>query len=137
MDAPTPDPAHATDPGFWPTGTTSPCTTTCYVDATSGSDSNDGSTSGTAFASIAAALDAASSDGTIIVAHNARFDVGFLRHFAREQDIAWPDFEVLDTVKLARHVVGRDEAPNHKLSSLARVFRAGTDRKSTRLNSSH
>ncbi|GAA4095363.1 DEDD exonuclease domain-containing protein [Nocardioides kongjuensis] len=64
--------------------------------------------------------------GSVLVAHNARFDVGFLRHFAREQDIAWPDFEVLDTVKLARHVVGRDEAPNHKLSSLARVFRAGT-----------
>jgi DNA polymerase-3 subunit epsilon len=64
--------------------------------------------------------------GSVLVAHNARFDVGFLRHFAREQDIAWPDFEVLDTVKLARHVVTRDEAPNHKLSSLARVFRAGT-----------
>jgi DNA polymerase-3 subunit epsilon len=64
--------------------------------------------------------------GSVLVAHNARFDVGFLRHFAREQDIAWPDFEVLDTVKLARHVVTRDEAPNHKLSSLAKVFRAGT-----------
>ncbi|MBM0126841.1 DEDD exonuclease domain-containing protein [Pimelobacter simplex] len=64
--------------------------------------------------------------GSVLVAHNARFDVGFLRHFAREQEIAWPDFEVLDTVKLARHVVTRDEAPNHKLSTLARVFRAGT-----------
>ncbi|KRC56752.1 MULTISPECIES: DEDD exonuclease domain-containing protein [unclassified Nocardioides] len=64
--------------------------------------------------------------GSVLVAHNARFDVGFLRHFAREQDLAWPDFEVLDTVKLARHVVSRDEAPNHKLSSLARVFRAST-----------
>ncbi|TWH01379.1 DNA polymerase-3 subunit epsilon [Nocardioides sp. J9] len=64
--------------------------------------------------------------GSVLVAHNARFDVGFLRHFAREMDLAWPDFEVLDTVKLARHVVTRDEAPNHKLSSLARVFRAST-----------
>ncbi|HWJ10429.1 MAG TPA: DEDD exonuclease domain-containing protein [Nocardioides sp.] len=64
--------------------------------------------------------------GTVLVAHNARFDVGFLRHFAQEQDLVWPDFEVLDTVKLARHVVSRDEAPNHKLSSLARVFRAST-----------
>lgn len=64
--------------------------------------------------------------GSVLVAHNARFDVGFLRHFAQAQDIAWPDFEILDTVKLARHVVTRDEAPNHKLSSLARVFRSGT-----------
>ncbi|MDN5744528.1 MAG: DEDD exonuclease domain-containing protein [Nocardioidaceae bacterium] len=64
--------------------------------------------------------------GSVLVAHNARFDVGFLQHFARKQDLVWPDFDVLDTVKLARHVVTRDEAPNHKLSSLARVFRAGT-----------
>lgn len=64
--------------------------------------------------------------GSVLVAHNARFDVGFLKHFCRQQDLAWPDFEVVDTVRLARHVVTRDEAPNHKLSSLARVFRAGT-----------
>jgi len=64
--------------------------------------------------------------GSVLVAHNAGFDVGFLRHFAREQEIPWPDFEVVDTVKLARRVVTRDEAPNHKLSSLARVFRSGT-----------
>lgn len=64
--------------------------------------------------------------GSVLVAHNARFDVGFLRHFAAQQDIPWPAFEVLDTVRLARHVVSRDETPNHKLSSLAQVFRAGT-----------
>ena len=64
--------------------------------------------------------------GSVLVAHNARFDVGFLRHFSQEQGLVWPGFEVLDTVKLARHVVSRDETPNHKLSSLARVFRAGT-----------
>ncbi|GAA3813118.1 DEDD exonuclease domain-containing protein [Nocardioides panacisoli] len=64
--------------------------------------------------------------GSVLVAHNAKFDVGFLRHFAQQQDIPWPGFEVLDTVKVARRVVTRDEAPNHKLSSLARVFRSGT-----------
>jgi DNA polymerase-3 subunit epsilon len=64
--------------------------------------------------------------GSVLVAHNAKFDVGFLRHFAEQQDIPWPGFEVLDTVKVARRVVTRDEAPNHKLSSLARVFRSGT-----------
>lgn len=64
--------------------------------------------------------------GSVLVAHNAKFDVGFLRHFADRQGIPWPAFEVLDTVKVARRVVTRDEAPNHKLSSLARVFRSGT-----------
>lgn len=64
--------------------------------------------------------------GSVLVAHNARFDVGFLRHFADRQGIPWPDFEVLDTVKIARRVVTRDESPNHKLESLARVFRSGT-----------
>jgi DNA polymerase-3 subunit epsilon len=64
--------------------------------------------------------------GCVLVAHNAPFDVGFLKYFARELDYPWPRFEVLDTVTLARRLVGRDEAPNHKLSSLAAVFEAGT-----------
>lgn len=64
--------------------------------------------------------------GCVLVAHNAPFDVGFLRFFAEQQGRAWPAFEVLDTAKLARRVVTRDEAPNCKLSSLATLFRAGT-----------
>ena len=39
---------------------------------------------------------------------------------------AWPGHQVLDTARLARQVVTRDEAPNCKLASLARLFRAGT-----------
>ncbi|GGD18277.1 DEDD exonuclease domain-containing protein [Nocardioides daphniae] len=62
--------------------------------------------------------------GTVLVAHNAPFDVGFLKHFAEQQQRPWPAFEVLDTVKLARRVVTRDEAPNCKLSSLATLFHA-------------
>ncbi|MGN6160679.1 MAG: DEDD exonuclease domain-containing protein [Marmoricola sp.] len=64
--------------------------------------------------------------GCVLVAHNAPFDVGFLRYFARDLSYAWPRFEVLDTVTLARRLVGRDEAPNHKLSSLAELFGAST-----------
>jgi DNA polymerase-3 subunit epsilon len=64
--------------------------------------------------------------GSVLVAHNAPFDVGFLRHFADRQGIPWPGFPVLDTAKLARRVVTRDESPNCKLSSLAVVFGAGT-----------
>lgn len=64
--------------------------------------------------------------GTVLVAHNAPFDVGFLRHFAQEQGRAWPAFEVLDTAVLARRVLTRDETPNCKLGSLARLFGAST-----------
>ncbi|WP_372729025.1 DEDD exonuclease domain-containing protein [Nocardioides sp.] len=64
--------------------------------------------------------------GCVLVAHNAPFDVGFLKHFAARQDRAWPRFEVLDTAKLARRVITRDDAPNCKLSSLARVFNSTT-----------
>lgn len=64
--------------------------------------------------------------GTVLVAHNAPFDVGFLRHFAGQLDLAWPRFDVVDTARLARRVITRDEAPNCKLSSLATVFAATT-----------
>lgn len=65
-------------------------------------------------------------EGCVLVAHNAPFDVGFLRHFAEQQGRAWPKFEVVDTAKLARRVITRDDAPNCKLSSLAKVFNAST-----------
>jgi DNA polymerase-3 subunit epsilon len=64
--------------------------------------------------------------GSVLVAHNAPFDVGFLRHYAERMGVPWPRFEVLDTARLARCVVTRDDAPNCKLSSLARLFRATT-----------
>jgi DNA polymerase-3 subunit epsilon len=64
--------------------------------------------------------------GSILVAHNAPFDVGFLSWFAARQGLPWPRFEVLDTAKIARRVVTRDDAPNCKLSSLAKTFRSST-----------
>src|SRR3954451_20610492 len=64
--------------------------------------------------------------GCVLVAHNAPFDVGFLRHFAEQQDRPWPRFEVIDTARLARRVITRDDAPNCKLSSLAAAFQATT-----------
>jgi DNA polymerase III subunit epsilon len=64
--------------------------------------------------------------GCVLVAHNAPFDVGFLKHFAAQQERPWPRFEVLDTAKLARRVITRDDAPNCKLSSLALLFGATT-----------
>ncbi|MFL6061439.1 MAG: DEDD exonuclease domain-containing protein [Marmoricola sp.] len=64
--------------------------------------------------------------GSVLVAHNAPFDVGFLKHFSAELGHAWPRFEVLDTARLARRVVTRDDAPNCKLSSLAAAFGSAT-----------
>jgi DNA polymerase-3 subunit epsilon len=64
--------------------------------------------------------------GTVLVAHNAPFDVGFLKHFCERQGRPWPPFEVVDTAKLARRVITRDDAPNCKLSSLAKAFRSTT-----------
>ena len=64
------------------------------------------------------------SRGAVLVAHNAPFDIGFLKAAAARTGHAWPGNQVLDTVRLARRVVTRDEAPNHKLSSLANLFHA-------------
>ncbi len=64
--------------------------------------------------------------GAVLVAHNAPFDVGFLKAACAKHGHAWPAPTVVDTVRLARHVVTRDEAPNCKLGTLARVFRSPT-----------
>ena len=64
--------------------------------------------------------------GCVLVAHNAPFDVGFLKYFAEQHGRPWPGFEVLDTARLARRVITRDDAPNCKLSSLAQLFRSTT-----------
>ncbi|WP_327114472.1 DEDD exonuclease domain-containing protein [Nocardia sp. NBC_01730] len=64
--------------------------------------------------------------GAVLVAHNARFDMAFLRAAAARCDTSWPVAQVLCTVKLARRVLGRDEAPSVRLSSLARLLGATT-----------
>lgn len=63
--------------------------------------------------------------GAVLVAHNARFDVGFLRANARRLGLRWPGPAVLDTVTLARHVLG-DEVRNHRLATLAPHFGSPT-----------
>lgn len=64
--------------------------------------------------------------GTVLVAHNARFDVGFLRAATKSLGATWAVSDVVDTLALARRVVSKDEAPNHKLASLAHLFRSPT-----------
>ena len=66
------------------------------------------------------------SRGAVLVAHNAPFDLGFLRAGCERHGLDWPAPDSLDTARLARRVLTRDEAPDCKLSTLARLFRAGT-----------
>lgn len=63
---------------------------------------------------------------TVLVAHNAQFDLGFLKAAASEHEYPWPQYPVLDTVRIARSVLDRDEVPNCKLSTLAEFFGAKT-----------
>ena len=65
---------------------------------------------------------AGSESETVLVAHNAPFDCGFLMAAASDCDIAWPEYFVIDTVRLARALISRDEIPNCKLSTLAQFF---------------
>jgi len=75
-------------------------------------------------AALSAFLDFA--EGSVLVAHNAGFDISFLRAACQRQQRSWPRFEVVDTVLLARRLVSDDEVPNRKLGTLARFFRATT-----------
>lgn len=69
---------------------------------------------------------AALDGGAILVAHNARFDVGFLKAAAKALDTPWPRHRTVDTVLLARRVLARDEVRNHKLGTLAAHLGART-----------
>ena len=72
-------------------------------------------------AAVAAFLEFA--HGSVLVAHNAPYDVSFLKGACARLEMPWPDHQVLDTARLARHVLTRDEVPNCKLGTLARHFR--------------
>lgn len=58
----------------------------------------------------------------IVVAHNAPFDIGFLKAAATMALLPWPAYHVIDTVRIARHVLSLDDLPNCQLSTLAHYF---------------
>lgn len=64
--------------------------------------------------------------GSVLVAHNAPFDLGFLRAACAELGAPWPGFRHVDTAILARRALTRDESPDCRLATLARLFRAQT-----------
>ncbi len=53
---------------------------------------------------------------TILVAHNARFDIGFIKHFANVQKLEFAPY-VVDTLTMARELYPNLE--NHKLGTIA------------------
>jgi DNA polymerase-3 subunit epsilon len=62
-------------------------------------------------------------DGSVLAAHNAPFDLAFLTAACAAIGRDWPDFEVLDTVRLARHLMATpQEVPDRKLATLAQFF---------------
>lgn len=62
----------------------------------------------------------------VLAAHNAPFDLAFLTAACAACDIAWPPAAVLDTAVLARLLLGPDEVPDCRLSTLAAYFAAKT-----------
>lgn len=64
--------------------------------------------------------------GCVLVAHNARFDVGFLKRAYEALGLTWHRPQVIDTVALARQALLRDEVRNFKLATLAEHFQTKT-----------
>ena len=59
------------------------------------------------------------SRGAVLVAHNARFDLGFLRAAAASTGRRWPDPPSICTLTLARRVLHSGETRGHRLGVLA------------------
>jgi DNA polymerase-3 subunit epsilon len=64
--------------------------------------------------------------GCVLVAHNAPYDVSFLKGGCARLGRTWPDHAVVDTARLARAVLLKGEVRNCKLATLAQHFRAAT-----------
>ena len=62
----------------------------------------------------------------ILVAHNASFDIGFLKAAASQHSYKWPRFKVFDTVALARAILTKEDVPDCKLSTLSVFFNSET-----------
>lgn len=61
---------------------------------------------------------------TALVAHNASFDVGFLKAACERHGYVWPDPPTVDTLRLARTVLSKGETRNHRLKTVATHFGA-------------
>lgn len=64
--------------------------------------------------------------GAVLVAHNAPYDMSFLRGACDKADLPWPGHRVVDTARIARRAIARDEVRNCKLETLSRFFHSPT-----------
>lgn len=67
-----------------------------------------------------------SPEETVVVAHNSPFDMSFLKAAATVHEYEWPNYVTIDTARLARAILDRDEVVNCKLGTLAHFFGAQT-----------
>lgn len=58
-------------------------------------------------------------DGCSLAAHNAAFDLAFLRHASRQAGLTFPSRPVLDTLTLSRLTYSRERVGNHRLATMA------------------
>ena len=58
----------------------------------------------------------------LLIAHNANFDIGFIRHFAKISDLPFEN-PYLDTVALSRYI--NPELKKHTLDSIADAYKLG------------
>lgn len=58
--------------------------------------------------------------GSVLAAHNASFDIGFLKAAYAQCDFAWSDNDVVCTLATARQLIDRGESGKYSLSALAR-----------------
>ncbi len=63
---------------------------------------------------------------TVVVAHNSPFDLSFLKAASVTHEIPWPNYQTVDTARLARAILDKDEVTNCKLATLANFFGATT-----------
>ena len=72
--------------------------------------------------------DSLTTDKSCFVAHNANFDLGFLKHVSHRDGLTWPDLTHIDTLHVARRVQWDTESQpaNFKLDTLADFFQTST-----------
>ena len=58
----------------------------------------------------------------LLIAHNANFDIGFIRYYAEQSGLAFPN-PYLDTLALSKYV--NPELKNHKLDTLVEAYGLG------------
>jgi DNA polymerase III epsilon subunit family exonuclease len=66
-------------------------------------------------------------EGSVIAAHNAPFDLGFITAACADNGITWPPPAVIDTAVLARLVLAPGDVIDHKLTTLAEYFGTSAD----------